>query len=399
MRRVFVTGMGIISPLGTGLQANLKELIEGNSGISKASIFQSKYTENLVFGEVKFSNEELKQKANKEGEKGRTRTDLLAHIAFDEAVLDAKLSSEELSNVKTGIISGSTVEGMCETDNMFADANQDVHRSEFINSYDFGAHTIKLAESYNIIGYRDSINTACSSSANAIMLGMRLIQSGKLDRAIVGGSDSLAKYSVNGFNALRILSEEKCRPFDKDRDGLNLGEGAAYLVLEAEELSIDKKVYAEIKGAGNSNDAFHASATSDEARGPILAMKKALKQARINPEAIDLINTHGTGTENNDLTESVAIKFIFGAHVPSFISTKCYTGHNLGAAGAIEAVFSILSIKEQCVFRALHFTEPIPETKLSPILSFEESRDINHVLSNSFGFGGNCTSLLISKRS
>lgn len=397
MRRVFVTGMGIISPLGTGVRSNLQNLIEGKTGISKASFFDSNYAEELPFAEVKLSNSELRKKANKQNEKGRTRTDLLAHIAISEALLDANLSESELRNIKTGIISASTVEGMGETDRMYEDANDPDSSSEFIRSYDFGAHTIKLAEEFGIVGYRDSINTACSSSANAILLGKKLIQSGMLDRVIVGGSDCLSKYSANGFNALRILSDEACRPFDENRKGLNLGEGAAYLVLEAEGTTKDKRVYAEIKGAGNANDAFHASATSEEARGPILAMKKAIEDGDLDPKQIDYINAHGTGTENNDLTESIAFKYIFKDRVPAFSSTKCYTGHTLGAAGAIEALFSILSIQENRFFCALNFFDAIEKTNLRPIMNQNSDIQIRNTLSNSFGFGGNCTSLLISK--
>jgi 3-oxoacyl-(acyl-carrier-protein) synthase len=173
------------------------------------------------------------------------------------------------------------------------------------------------------------------------MLGARLIKSGRARRAIVGGVDSLAKYTVNGFNSLKILSDAPCKPFDEDRDGLNLGEGAAYLVLEAENVVGDKKIYAEVAGYGNANDAHHPSAMSDEATGAIRSMREAVESAGIGFDLIGYINAHGTGTQNNDGVELTGMAALF-EKIPPFNSTKSYTGHTLGAAGAIEAVYSIL---------------------------------------------------------
>lgn len=396
MRRVLVSGMGIISSLGNGCKKNLGALKLGNSGIKKAKYFKSKYANKLLFGEVPFSNEDLSILHISNKTQVRNRTDHLAQIALDEALKDAKLTNGQLSDHKTGLISASSTEGMCNTDEMYFDAKSDHPTSEYIDSYEYGSHCIKLAEEFGFSGYIDSLNTACSSSANGILLALRLIQSERLDRVIVGGVESLSKHSVNGFNALRILSEKACKPFDENRDGLNLGEGAAYLVLEAEDLSLNKHIYAEIKGAGNANDAFHPSATSDNARGPVLAMQLALKNADLEAKDIDFINAHGTATLNNDLTESRALKSIFSDAIPPFISTKSYTGHTLAAAGVIEALFSILSIEEQHYFYGLNFSEAIVETKLQAYSGESKSSKINNVISNSFGFGGNCTSLILS---
>ena len=396
MRRVLVTGMGIISSLGNGCKKNLDALKLGNTGIKKAKHFKSKYADELLFGEVPFSNEDLSTLLSSNKIQVRNRTDHLAQIALNEALIDAEITASQLSDHKTGLISASSTEGMCNTDEMYSDAKSDQPRSEFIDSYEYGSHCIKLAEEFGFSGYIDSLNTACSSSANGILLALRLIQSRRLDRVIVGGVESLSKHSVNGFNALQIVSDKACRPFDENRDGLNLGEGAAYLVLEAEELSLNKHIYAEIKGAGNANDAFHPSATSDNARGPVLAMQLALQSADLDARDIDFINAHGTATLNNDLTESRALKSIFTDAIPPFISTKSYTGHTLAAAGAIEALFSILSIKEQHLFSELNFSEAILETNLHPFSGESRSAKIDNVLSNSFGFGGNCTSLILS---
>jgi 3-oxoacyl-(acyl-carrier-protein) synthase len=249
---------------------------------------------------------------------------------------------------------------------------------------------------YKMQGFATTINTACSSSANAIQFGARLVRNGQARRAIVGGADSLAKFTINGFNALQILSAGHCRPFDRDRSGLNLGEGAAFLVLEGEDALADgKKVYAELTGYCNTNDAFHPSALSAEGNGPFLAMKGALLSAGLNATQIDFINTHGTATENNDEAESRAMVRLFG-EPPPFISTKSYTGHTLGASGAIEAVYSALSLEHQEIYASLNFEQPIPGIGLQPVQAYGVY-PLQHVMSNSFGFGGNCTSLIFSK--
>ena len=188
-----------------------------------------------------------------------TRTDLLAFKAFKEAVESAGLSPEEISSPDTAFVSASTVGGMCLTDQLYKDSNLLTNDSEYLDSYSCSAHANRIVERYQIKGPVDVINTACSSSANALMHGARLIRSGRAKRAIVGGVDSLSKYTVNGFNSLQILSSDRCKPFDSERDGLNLGEGAAYLVLERADERKGKKASAQLVGYGNSNDAYHTS--------------------------------------------------------------------------------------------------------------------------------------------
>ena len=221
------------------------------------------------------------------------------------------------------------------------------------------------------------------------------LRSGRADRVIVGGSDSLAKFTVNGFNALHILSPDKCAPFDENRSGLNLGEGAAFLVMEKEQDAAGKKMYASLSGYSNANDAFHASSLSDEGDGPFKVMKDALELAGLQAAEIDFINAHGTATENNDRVESVAMKRLFKTP-PAFASTKGNVGHTLGAAGAIEAVYCILNVAEQELYPAVNFKKPIAGCSLTPVLKYQQ-REVKHVMSNSFGFGGNCTSLIFSK--
>lgn len=396
MKRIVVTGIGAISCIGNDVQQCRNNLVSGVGGISKASFFTSKYTETHCFGEVKLSNEELFEILRIEDRKGISRCELLAHKAFLEAISDANLNKEELNSHHTAIISGSTVGGMCLTDQLYSDANTTKPASEYIRTYSSSAHTYYLAKQFGVKGITDTLNTACSSSANAIIVGARLIRSGRAKRVIVGGVDSLAKYTVNGFNALGILSPQPTKPFDRERIGLTLGEAAAFLVLEAAEDAAHKKVYAEVKGYGNASDAYHTSSISDEADGVVIAIEKALQNASLKSEDINYINAHGTGTGNNDQAEVTGFSKVFGS-VPPFNSTKSYTGHTLGAAGALEAVFTILSIINSEIYPSLCFETPIETPSLSPVTKYQSKVNINYAMSNSYGFSGSCTSIILSK--
>jgi 3-oxoacyl-(acyl-carrier-protein) synthase len=396
LTRVVVTGIGVISAIGNNTTENNQALRNGKTGIGKSRFLNSRYADNLLFGEVKLSNEELTNLVGLEASSNFNRTELLALKAFQEAVENAGLTKKELHSFETAFLSGTTVGGMVEMEAIHADANTNTEPSPFVNSYRSGAHTERLAEHFGMRGYTDTMNTACSSSANSIMLGARLIKAGKAKRAIVGGVDSLAKYTVNGFNSLQIFSDEITRPFDANRKGLNLGEGAAYLILEREEDAVCRNIWGEVRGYGNSNDAYHPSSMSPEAVGVRGAITGALETGGLNPSDIDHVNAHGTGTENNDYTEVHGMQQVFG-QIPPYISTKGYTGHTLAAAGAIEAVYSLLSIKHQEIYPSLNWQTQMPEFDSKPQTDFVESAEIQNVLSNSFGFGGNCSSVIYSK--
>ncbi len=396
MGRVVVTGMGIISAIGNDLNENSNRLFQGESGIDKAVHFESIYTQNLPFGEVKLSNQDLKNLLSLNDATGFTRTSLLATKAMQEAISGAGLTAMEVSSYDTALISASTVGGMCLTDQLYEDANMRSSGSEYLDAYGCASHTLQLVDTFGIRGFTDTINTACSSSANAIMLGSRLIKAGRIKRAIVGGVDSLAKYTVNGFNALKILSESPSKPFDAQRDGLNLGEAGAYLVLEAEEDAVGKRIFGEIVGYGNANDAHHPSAMSEDAIGAIASMQDALISAGISSDEVDYINAHGTGTLNNDQVELYGIKSVFGGVLPPYNSTKGYTGHTLGAAGAVEAIFSILSINNRMIYPGLNISNQL-DASYPALISLRKNVDLRYVLSNSFGFGGNCTSLVLGR--
>ena len=386
--------MGIISAIGNGVEENRMALTEGACGISTLGLFPSRYAGALPCGEIKTTTASFQDRLGAH-EKGVTRTMLLALNAMEEAIADAGLTQGEIRDPGTALINATTVGGMCLTDELFRDATQEGAPSEYLASYDCGSVALYLQRRYGIGGVINTINTACSSSANAILYGARLLRQGRARRVIAGGVDSLAKFTINGFNALHILSPLLCTPFDRDRQGLNLGEGAAFLVLEREEDVRGGRVYGAVSGWGNANDAFHPSSLSPAGEGPYLAMREALDSAGLSPDRIGFINAHGTATGNNDEVESRAMLRLFD-RVPPFASTKSNTGHTLGAAGAIEAVYSLLNCMHQEVYPGLHFTTPIEESGLIPVRAYGRM-ELEHVMSNSFGFGGNCTSLIFSK--
>ncbi len=387
--------MGLISAIGDSVAENRASLQQARTGISHIRYYETAYAGKLPSAEVKHRTEELNRNLFNLPNPSITRTSLLALQATGEAIRDSGLTADELRSEETGLVGATTVGGMCLTDELYHDALAKEGGTPYLSSYDYASITLAIQHRYGMRGEMATINTACSSSANAIIYGARLIRHGFAKRAIVGGAESLAKFTINGFNALNILSSKPCMPFDRDRSGLNLGEGAAFLVLEKEEDLKGKKVYAELTGFGNKNDAYHPSSNSPEGLGPYLSMVEALRKSDLSAGDIDYINAHGTGTENNDETESRAMMRIF-ENIPPFTSTKSFTGHTLGAAGAVEAVYSILSIHHQEIYPSLSFHHPIPETGLVPVLQFEK-RKLSHVMSNSFGFGGNCSTLIFSK--
>jgi 3-oxoacyl-(acyl-carrier-protein) synthase len=394
--KVFITGFGCISPIGFNYQENLRNLQSEKDGIDKSAYLKSRYASIKNFGEVKADTLSLQKELHLENIAGLTRTDILAIKAFREAIESSKLSPAEISSRDTAFISASTVGGMCNTDEIYSDANFQSSGSEFVNSYPYSRHTLRISSMYHLKGITNTINTACSSSSNAIMMGMRLIRSGRAKRAIVGGAESLAKFAVNGFNSLQILAENKCKPFDVTRDGLNLGEAAAYLVLEAEDICSNKERWGRVAGAGNSNDAFHPSALSDNATGVIKCMERALADANLLPAEIDYINAHGTGTQNNDQVELTGFTKMF-QKVPPFSSTKSYTGHTLAASGALEAIYCMFSLRYNELYPNLHTVQPIEGCGSSLVRQYTPGVSLEYIMSNAYGFGGNCTSLVFAK--
>lgn len=393
---VAITGMGIISSIGNTVEENFQSLIDKKPGISRIKKIETIHRDEMKVGEIGFSNDELIHILNLPESNNYSRTALLAEIAAKEAVKNANI--KDINKYKTGLISATSVGGMDMTEQFYYSYHEEEKDRKYIDAHSLGDATSKVAKRLGITEFVTTISTACSSGTNAIMLGARLIKSGKLDRVIVGGADCLSKFTINGFKTLMILSKTDCKPFDKNRTGLNLGEAAAFLVLESDEVveKENKKVLAYVSGYANANDAFHQTASSEDGEGATLAMQKALKVANLSPKDIGYINAHGTATPNNDSSESKAILRVFDNDIPSFSSTKGFTGHTLAAAGAIEAVYSVLALQNELVLPNLNFETPMEDTGLIPETEVIRKK-IKHVLSNSFGFGGNCSTLIFSK--
>lgn len=393
-KRVFITGMGINSAIGLNAEENLNSLRNKRSGIESITHLETKHKNEFLVGEVKYSNKELSEILKLNSTKECPRTGLLALKAATEAFHSARLS--ELDPQQIGIIGGTTVGGMDKTEKHYLTPE---NNPDFILTHSSGYITELVAKELHISGYLSTLNTACSSSTNAIISAARLIKHGYVKAAIAGGFDSLSKFTLNGFKSLMILTPGICTPFDENRKGLNLGEGSGFIVLESEESAMERGItpICELTGYANTNDAYHQTASSPNGEGAYLSMKKALEKADLKPDDIDYINVHGTGTDNNDLTEGVAIKRLFKEAIPDFSSTKSFTGHTLGAAGGIEAVYSILALKNNLIYPNLNFKNAISEIGISPTTELINNKEIHHVMSNSFGFGGNDSSLIFSK--
>lgn len=396
--KIFVTGVGIISAIGNNVEDTLISIRNRKSGIGKLNHIISRHKDHLSVGEVKPSNEELKTLGGITDNKIYTRTALLGIIAAKEALRNAWIT--DIKKFRTGLISATSVGGMGITENHFKDYLNLEKNGDFlknINVIDSSDSTERIADNLDIRDYISTVSTACSSSANSIMFGARLIKQGLLDRVIVGGTDSLSRFTINGFLSLKILDNEPCKPFDNDRKGLNLGEGAGFIVLESERAAKGKEIICELSGYGNSNDAYHQTSSSPDGAGAYLAMQKSFQESGLTPGNIDYINAHGTGTELNDLSEGLAIERIFNGNIPAVSSTKAFTGHTLAASGGIEAVLSVLAIKHNTIYPSLNYQNQMAELGFSPVNSIITDKSINHVLSNSFGFGGNTSSLIFSR--
>ena len=391
--KIYITGTGIVSGIGSSINETYNALLNEKTGLTQKeypNLNRSFYT-----ASVSLSNSQLAKSCNCKNEK-ISRSSLLGL----KAAIECWGENQIHPNIKTGIISGTSVGGMDRSEIFYRShlANEPANFNDLM-FHDSGSVIEKVADHLNITDYINTISTACSSSSNAIMHGARLIKAGKLDRVLVGGVDALSEFTISGFKSLMIYNDELITPFDKDRNGLNLGEGAGFLLLESE-ASIAKtgnKILAEVSGYHNSSDAHHQTATSPTAIGATLALNGAIKNANLKIEDIDYINSHGTGTGNNDLTESVAYTNVFKENIPPFSSTKAYTGHTLAASGAIEAIFCILSLNNNVIFPNLNHKNSIPETNLTPVTTVTKDVNLTHILTNALGFGGNCTALIISK--
>lgn len=398
-QRVLITGVGMITAMGDDVQQHLERLLNVQSGLGFTDYVNTVHQRVLPVAEVKHTDTALATMAGLPDTEGYTRTTLLGLVAMQEALRSA--GSPDVQAARTGFINATTVGGMVETERVYFDLTDPAREGEYVASADLldcGDCTQRIAAAVHIDAFVTTISTACSSAANALMLGARMIKQGLLDRAICGGTEALTRFTINGFNSLKNMDRQPCRPFDQQRNGLNLGEGAAYLVLESEALVQQRQahVLAELTGYANTNEAFHATAPSPEGDGAFAAMRDALQMSGRSPDQVQYINVHGTATLTNDAAEGKALQRLFGQAVPPFSSTKPFTGHTLAAAGAVEAIFSVLAIRQGILFPNLHFSEKMEELDIVPNTELRTA-PVENVISNSFGFGGNNASLVISK--
>ena len=394
-KEIYITGAGVVSAIGVGKAATIDAVRNQKTGVEAIKYLKTIHTDLLV-GEVKYSNDEFREMLNIPESEAFIRSSLLGIPAVKEAMQQARL--DDRSSSRVAFLSGITVGGMDRAEVMYMDFLNNDSKNDYIKLNDCGACTEQIADYIGGFSMVSTIVTACSSSANTIMMGADMIKEGRADIVVAGGTECLSRYHVNGFNTLMILDREICKPFDRDRAGINLGEGAGYLVLESAELAEKRGAtpIGKVSGYSNVCDAFHPTASSPDGLGPYLAMKGAVENAGLKPEDIDYINAHGTGTPNNDLTEGLAAMRLFGDNVPPISSLKAYTGHTTSAAGSFEAVVSLLALEHNFLPVNMNFRNKIEEHTFVPVTNPEPSRPIRHILSNSFGFGGNDSAIIFS---
>jgi len=371
--RVYIAGMGLISPIGQGLSQTKDSIKKGKKGIRPLSLFPTPQKKPLPVGEISESFE-----AN-----DIPRTHKLALIAAKEAMADFK-------DIPDAVVMGVTTGGMAITEEHIRTGNRD---PESFRYHSTGSVADYIAREYQCKGPVITVSTACSSGTAAVKIALEMLRAGKAKKILVGGADSLCRLTYYGFNSLQLIDPDGARPLDRDRQGMSVGEGAAMMLLVADE-NVPDNAIAEIFGAGLSCDAYQPVAPHPEGEGALQAMLTAIKDADISPSDIDYVNLHGTGTMDNDLSEAKALNAIFADKKPWLSSIKGAFGHSLAASGAIESVISAISISDGLIPANVGCNIPDPELNLNPVMKPCEA-DVQIVLSNSFGFGGNNASLVI----
>ena len=395
--KIVITGEGIVCAIGHDKASVVDALLHGRTGIHAMKHLGSVHKE-LPVGEVDLSNDEMQTLLGLGPSEEVSRTTMMGMMAVEQALIDAEINDGKdergIKSQRIVLVSGTTVGGMDITEKYFGHLKVSDEHLDTLRHHDCGSCTHDIANYFGIFDDCTTISTACSSAANAIVLGAQLLQSGQADIVVAGGTEALSLFHLNGFNSLMILDKEHCRPFDATRAGLNLGEGAAYIVMEREDIAQQRNatIHAYLAGYGNACDAFHQTASSDNGEGAYLAMREAIEMAGITVSTIDYVNAHGTGTPNNDLSESVALHRIFGNDMPPVSSTKSYTGHTTSASGSIEAVICLLAMRHRFIPSNLGWQHAM-EGGILPSMGVSNIA-LRYVLCNAFGFGGNDTSLL-----
>jgi len=401
-RRVVATGLGIITAIGANIPSFWQNLLAGKCGIEDITLFDTSGYRVKKAAEIKnftprshFSSRALQR---------MSRCDQLAMIAMGEAAADSGMDFSAEDRERIGIFIGGGAGGIFSAERYRREMLQKGWRRvlpSLLLPFATSTVTDAIGAKYDILGPRATIATACSSSATAIGYALDAIRAGEVDVVIAGGSESLSEVTFGGFHSLRSVDEEHCRPFDLNRKGLSLGEGAAILVLEEAERACARKakIYAELMGYGLRGDGHHMTAPDPEGRGALEAMRAALKDAGIPLEKVDTINAHGTATPANDVSETKAIKSLLGKRASRIpvSAIKSMVGHCLGAAGAIEAVATILTVRHDQIPPTIHYETPDPECDLDPVPNQMREAQVDTALSNSFAFGGNNTALVFGK--
>jgi len=409
-RRVVITGMGAITPIGIGLKEYWEGLIEGRNGIDLITHFDTTKFDTKFAAEVKnFKPEDYLDK------KAIRRLDPFAQFALvtsDMAMQDSGLDLEKVDKDRFGVIYGSGIGGMktLQEQHFLFFNGLDPHKISpfFIPMMisDIAAGQISIR--FGLKGPNYATTSACATASHAIADAFFLIQRGSTDLMMCGGSEAaITEISIGGFNSMRAIStwndryKEASRPFDKDRNGFVMGEGAGTLILEEYDHAMKReaRIHGEIVGVGLTGDAHHITAPAPEGEGAFRSMKDAIRDAGIKPEEIDYINAHGTSTELNDKNETKAIRNLFGEHANKLVisSTKSMTGHLLGAAGGIEAIATVFAIENELVPPTINLTNPDPECDLNYSPLKATKKQIRYAISNTFGFGGHNASLLFKK--
>jgi 3-oxoacyl-[acyl-carrier-protein] synthase II len=412
LKRVVVTGLGALTPLGNSVSAYWEGLLNGVSGADSITLFDASKFKTQFACELKGFNPE--DYFDRKEARKLDRFSQLAVVAASQAVEHAKLTDEAINKDRVGVIWGSGIGGMTtfmeEVRNFYLGDGTPRFNPFFIPKLILDIASGHISMKYGFRGPNFATVSACASSTNAIIDAYNYIRLGKADAIICGGSEAVINEAgVGGFNAMKALSERNdapktaSRPFDLDRDGFVMGEGAGAIILEEYEHAIKRgiPIIAEIAGGGASADAHHLTAPHPEGLGAYNVMKNALEDAEMRPEDIDYINVHGTSTPLGDISEVMAIQKVFGEHAYklNISSTKSMTGHLLGAAGAIEAIASILSVVNNAIPPTInHFTDdPAFDTKLNFTFNKAQHKEVRAALSNTFGFGGHNASVIFKK--
>jgi 3-oxoacyl-[acyl-carrier-protein] synthase II len=409
-RRVVVTGMGAVTPIGIGITEYWKGLIEGKNGIGLITKFDATKFDTKFAAEVKDFNPE-----NYMDKKSIKRMDLFTQYAMavaSMAIEQAAFNFDKIDRDRFGVIFGSGIGGMVTNQQQhwqyYETKNPNTISPFFVPMMISDIAAGQVSIKYGLKGPNYATTSACATSSHAIADAFMIIQRGSAEAMMCGGSEAaIVEMSIGGFNAMRALSTwndrylEASRPFDKDRNGFVMGEGAGIIILEEYEHAVSRgaKILCEISGIGLTGDAHHITAPAPGGEGAVRSMKEAIRDSGISTTDVNYINAHGTSTTYNDVSETNAIKTVFGDHAYKLVisSTKSMTGHLLGAAGAIEAIATILSIVNDIVPPTINLTNPDPECDLNYSALTATKTTINYAISNTFGFGGHNASLLFKK--